>query len=472
METTSISYLLRSRNKFVQITGYLSLSLLVTATITACSDDDNNSSTDGQTELAGYLYTTTNGEGTNQVIKLDRYSDGSTRNEIAYTTNSGGGANTAAGGDARGDFDSQNAIQIIGDYLLNVNAGGNTISVFFIDRPTGDLTLLSNIDSAGVRPVSITYSAKTDSDNDYWVVVGNQWNNPNVQKDGASIERYPDDAFHNADLTLADDTDAVRNITLFSFDATNGTLVLDATLDTYVRENGGPATVTFSDDGTKLAVSTWGIAHFSTEEPSLLEQHSSRVYVYDFENGAVTGERFYEEEGIAGTIGLNWARASNSTLHASNFNLIPSKTDHSLTVLSDNGVGVAKVDNYNTAGVGDIDEACWTLLNPDGSMLYVSSFGANVISAFNISDAGNVTSQAEVTPRGGNAPAGDTKDMYVTPDNKYLYNLGAFQSFSINRFDITDSGIIYADQTEFVTTSDSIGSAGTYNFLGLAGYDI
>ena len=106
METKSISYLLRSRNKFAQIAGYLSLSLLVTATITACSDDDNNSSTDGQTELAGYLYTTTNGEGTNQVIKLDRYSDGSTRNEIAYTTNSGGGANTAAGGDARGDFDS------------------------------------------------------------------------------------------------------------------------------------------------------------------------------------------------------------------------------------------------------------------------------------------------------------------------------------------------------------------------------
>lgn len=421
----------------------------------------------------GFLYTTTNGEGMNQVLKLDRYSDGSLINETAYTTNSKGGANTAAGGDAKGDFDSQNAIQIIGDYLLNVNAGGNTISVFSIDKPTGSLVFKNNVNSEGVRPVSIAYTKKAGSSNAYWVVVGNQWNNPNVQKDGANIERYPNDAFHAADLKRPDESDTVRNVALFSFDALSGDLTPEKVLDTYVRENGGPTCVSFNDNGTKLGVSTWGIAHFSTEVTSLDEQHPSRVYVYDFEDGSVSGERYFEEDGIAGSIGFNWAKGSNNTLHVSNFNLIPNKRNNSLTVLKDDGKTVTKSANYNTAGTDDIDEACWTLLNPDGNTLYVASFGANVISSFDVDGRGNIVSDVRATSRGDNAPAGDTKDMYITPDNRYLYVLGAFQSFSVNRFDISASGKIrYKDQVPLTTTKASIGNAGTYNFLGLAGYDV
>ena len=426
-----------------------------------------------RTKLKGFLYTTTNGEGMNQVLKLDRYSDGSLNNETAFNTNSKGGANTAAGGDAKGDFDAQNAIQIIGDYLLNVNAGGNTISVFSIDKRSGDLSLLNNVNSGGERPVSIAYTKKRGSRNSYWVVVGNQWNNPNVQKDGANIERYPNDAFHAADLTKAHSSDGVRNISLFSFNAATGELTSEEILDTYVRANGGPTCVSFSEDGTKLAVSTWGIAHFSTEVTSLDEQRPSRVYVYDFLNGSIVGKRYFEEEGISGTIGLNWAKGSNSALHVSNFNLIPSKRNYSLTVLKDTGLSVAKVGEYNTAGMGDIDEACWTVLNPEGDKLYVASFGANIISSFDVHQSGNIISNVGASKRGDNAPAGDTKDMYITSDNKYLYTLGAFQSFSINRFDISSSGNIeYRDQVLMETTKESIGKAGTYNFLGLAGYGL
>ncbi|MGI9551351.1 MAG: hypothetical protein ACR2MT_09135 [Aurantibacter sp.] len=434
---------------------------------------NNDDALEGPPTLVGFLYTTTNGENTNQLIKIDRFSDGSLLNEIAYSTNSLGGANTGAGGDAKGDFDAQNAIQIIGDYLLNVNAGGNTISVFSIDRPTGGLTFKNNVSSGGNRPVSIAFTKKEGNNNSYWVVVGNQWNNPNVQKDGANIERYPNDAFHAANMGQSDESDAARNIVLFSFDASNGNLTPEKVLDTYVRKNGGPTCISFSDDGTKLGVSTWGIAHFSTEVTSLDEQHPSRVYVYDFAKGTISGERYFEEEGIAGSIGFNWAKASNNILHVSNFNLIPSKRNNSLTVLNDNGTTVAKSGNYNTAGTEDIDEACWTLLNADGDKLYVASFGANVISAFDIDRFGKVASNATATARGDNAPAGDTKDMYITPDSKYLYVLGAFQSFSINRFDISTSGKIkYKDQTPLATTSAYVGKAGTYNFLGLAGYDL
>ena len=103
----------------------------------------------------------------------------------------------------------------------------------------------------------------------------------------------------------------------------------------------------------------------------------------------------------------------------------------------------------------------------------MASFGANVISAFDVDGSGKIASTLKAASRGGNAPAGDTKDMYITPDNKYLYVLGAFQSYSINRFDISNSGKIkYQAQIALNTTSASIGKAGTYNFLGFAGYDL
>ena len=246
--------------------------LILLTTLTLCTflifsgckknNDNNNRKT------IGYLYTTTNGEGINQVVRFSRFEDGSLADETAYTTNSKGGANVNAGGDAHGDFDAQGAVQIIGDYLLNVNAGGNTVSLFSLNRSSGDLAFKSNTPSGGTRPVSIAYTKKTGSSNEYWVVVGNQWNNPNVQKDGKEIERYPNNAFFTQDLKKPDASDMERNIQLFSFNSSLGTLKPEKLLDNYVRENGGPTTVSFSDDGTKLAVATWGIAHFNTKNIS------------------------------------------------------------------------------------------------------------------------------------------------------------------------------------------------------------
>jgi len=131
--------------------------------------------------VVGYLYTSLNGEGTNQVIAFERYMDGGLGGQTAYSTGSKGGANRMAGGDAAGDFDSQGALQIIGNYLLAVNAGGNTITVFGLDRATGALAKKANVASGGTRPVSLAATPKAGSRDEHWVVVGNQWNNPNVQ---------------------------------------------------------------------------------------------------------------------------------------------------------------------------------------------------------------------------------------------------------------------------------------------------
>ena len=69
-------------------------------------------------------------------------------------------------------------------------------------------------------------------------------------------------------------------------------------------------------------------------------------------------------------------------------------------------------------------------------------------------------------------PHGDSKELWLSPDNKYLYNLGAFQSFSINIFDVAGSNTKYRSQTVLSTTANGKGIAGKYNFLGLAGFDL
>ncbi|MEO5591836.1 MAG: hypothetical protein ABIR15_15745 [Chitinophagaceae bacterium] len=443
--------------------------ILVAAIImlSACKKHDDHPA--GKT--TGYLYTSINGEGENKIVRFSRAEDGDLSAEKSWGTGSNGGANVAAGGDAHGDFDAQGAVQLIGDWLLAVNAGGNQVSVFSLDRKSGDIGFKSNTASGGTRPVSIAFTRKgNNNNNEYWVIVANQWNNPNVQKDGAKIERYPNNAFFMADLSKPDASDAERNIRLFSFNSVTGTLSPEKLLDTYDRENGGPTTVSFSDDGKKIAVSTWGIAHFDTQVTSVTEQHPSRVYVYDFASGNISGRRYFEEKGIAGTIGFSWARNSTSKLFVSNFNLIPEKRDNSVTVLEDNGSSVIKKSNYGVTAGSAINEACWTALSPDGNNLYVASFQTNLVSAFSVNGA--LLSLKTVEQRKDVAPNGDSKELWVSPDGKFVYNLGAFQSFSINLFTASGNNVRYKSQTILGTTSAGLGTAGKYNFLGLTGYDL
>jgi len=233
--------------------------------------------------------------------------------------------------------------------------------------------------------------------------------------------------------------------------------------------------VAFNADGSKLAVSTWGIAHFGTATPT--NQKPSRVYVYDFDGktGDVGNARHFEEKGISGSIGFNWD-LNSSTLFVSNFNLATNKHDNGLTVLSDDGSRVTKVANFGTGDGADIDEACWTTLNRDGTSLYVSSFGGNIISQFDVDAAGMVSkvgpnAETAYVRRKAGTPAGDTKDMYVTDDGKYMYNLGAYQTFTISKFDISATGALtFTDEYKVDAATES--GPGAYNFLGLTGFDI
>ncbi|MET3900302.1 DNA-binding beta-propeller fold protein YncE [Devosia sp. UYZn731] len=427
-------------------------------------------------DAAGYIYTTLNGTDTNSVVAFDRDADGSLKNERAFSTESKGGADPTAGGDAAGDFDAQGGIEIVGDYLLNVNAGGNTVSVFNLDRTTGDLTLKGNVPSGGARPVSIAVEPKSEGSTVYWVVVANQMGNPNIQKGGKGedpIEYYPNKEFFAAGGDISK-VSPDRNIALMSFDSLTGDLTMNSVLETFDGMNGGPDNVEFSPDGTKLALATWGVAHFATAMPT--EQRPSRVYFYDFDvaTGKVDGERHFEETGIAGSIGFSWSADSDS-VYVSNFNLTPDTLDNSLTVLTDDGKSITKTANFGTGddANGGADEACWTVLSPDGKKLYVASFTGNIISEFNVSSSGDVSIEGPgpVTAfahRADTTPAGDTKDLYISPDGKSLYVNGSYQSFTVSQFNAESGKLTLVDETRVEAAADTF--KGAYNFLGLTGF--
>ncbi len=432
--------------------------LIGSLVLTSCDKDDDDDNGDN---YKGYIYTSNNSSTGNGIIALGRNSDG-TVTELPgspYTTGNNGDA-------VEGDFDTQWALRIVGDFLLAVNAGNNpvngSISVFKINRKDGSLTqvdqntatpAMDNVDSRGVRPASI---AAKDIGGTSWVVVANQHSNPNFQMSPAV-------AFGSVAST------PLRNVAIFAFNKTTGLLEYKSIGATYMDgNNGGPTTIEFNTAGTKIAVSTWGVTHFMTPDADLTKQKPSRLYVYNFSAGTLTQTGIYEEVGVSGSIGFSWS-PNDQYIYLSNFNLHSSKEENSVTV-HDGSTG-AKIQNFATGGRND--EGCWTWVSLDRTKLYVVSFGENVVSVFDIGSDNKLAKT--LTPnffmRKGNPPPGDSKDLYQTSDG-YLYVAGSYQTHSIVAYRTGGSGALteisgspYAVPSSVAKTKDQ------HAYLGLTGFE-
>lgn len=190
---------MKKTNKWLPL--MLSASMIVFTT--ACNNTGTNNdkaaeskqasdSTDSK-QVLGYIYTTTNGEGDNEVIQLARFADGTLGNEKTYNTGAKGGS--AHDAPAHGDYDAQGQTKIVGNCLLTCNTGANSIAVFHINRENGDLHFVNNYSSQGTRPVTIGSTPVEGSADEFWVLVGNQWNTPTVIYDGDKMQRLPSDDF-------------------------------------------------------------------------------------------------------------------------------------------------------------------------------------------------------------------------------------------------------------------------------------
>jgi WD40 repeat protein len=357
----------------------------------------------------------------------------------------------------------------VGDFLLTANVGAHSISILKIDRPSGELTLIANVNSYGQKPVTISSTPVVGQPGAFWVAVGNQWDQPTVIYGGSKLERLPSDEFLQGDLTKPHPSDNDRTVELYRLDR-EGSLKHVRRLDYYPRENGGAAQISFSPDGKKLAVSTWGIPHFLTDDPKLEEMHPSRVYLYDFEDGAVSRRRHFEEAGISGSVGFEWGPRAEM-LYVTNFSIVNAKGDNGLTVLKDERDRITKVAHYPTGRTDpkDIDEACWSSLSPKKDMLYVVSYVTNMITPFKLDpNSGEVIGRMPLITRDkGYAPPSDSKDVTISSDGRHMYWLGSFQSYSINLLDLESDGTAtYRGQYTLAATKSAAGQPGVYEPWG------
>ncbi len=435
----------------------LTIILMAAACFSACKKDEGGGSDDG---YKGYIYTSNNATSGNGIIMMGRKADG-TLTELPGSPMATGSAGDAADD----DFDHQNGLRIIGDYLLAVNAGANptngTISVFRMNRANGSLTqidqnpstpTMDNMDSRGERPVSI--AAKTVGSNT-WIAVGNQHSNPNYQK--------PTKEQHGMVVSTPN-----RNVAIFAMDAATGILTFKNTGATYMDgTNGGPTNVDFNADGSQIAVSTWGVTHFATPEPDLALQKPGRLYIYSFADGAMTQTGMYEEVGVSGNIGFSWS-PNGSLIYLTNFNLHSSKEDYSVTV--HNSTTAALVQHFAT-GMRN-DENCWTWVSNDKTKLFTAAFTENTVSVFDIAGDGKLS--VSLTPnyflRSG-VPEEDTKDLYQSLDG-YLYNSGAFMSHTVTTFKVAGNGALTEISGSPYKVPSSVGKSKLeHAYIGLTGFD-
>ena len=416
---------------------------------------------DNDADYAGFIYTSTNATTGNAIIAVGREADGSLKElkGSPYMTGSTGDA-------AEGDFDTEWALRIVGDYLLAVNAGNNpvnsSISVFKINKNDGSLkqvdqnpatSVMDNMDSRGVRAVSIASKVINGVN---WLLVGNQFANPNYQKSPAQAFGFP--------IVST----PLRNVAVFKFDQSNGLLQYQSIGATYLNgTNGGPCTVEFNTTGTKIAVSTWGIPHFDAPDADLSLQKPSRLYVYNFSNGTLSQTGMFEETGISGSIGLSWSPNDNY-VYLTNFNLHSSKEANSVTV--HDGTSAAKIQNFATSDRND--EACWSWVSLDKRKFYSASFTSNDVSLFDIAADNRLAvpfSPNFVHRRG--SPPQDTKDMHETAG--FLYVSGAFKSHSISTFLRNPAtGALIENYSSPYAIPSSVGKTNDEQaFLGLTGFD-
>jgi hypothetical protein len=61
--------------------------------------------------------------------------------------------------------------------------------------------------------------------------------------------------------------------------------------------------------------------------------------------------------------------------------------------------------------------------------------------------------------------------MYLSDDGKFMYVLGAYQTFTVSRFDLSPDGAL-SFSAEYEVEAATESGPGAYNFLGLTGFDI
>lgn len=329
-------------------------------------------------QLAGAVYTATNSPSGNAVLVFNKDADGNFAPPIAFPT---GGAGTGSGLSNQGGVVLSENHQ----WLLAVNAGSNTVSVFeVLDE---GLSLTDVQESGGARPVSI--------------------------------------AIHDEVVYVLNAGDAAIPDNISGFRLTNRGQLKPVAYSTLLLSGRsvGPAQIAFNSTGDALMVTerlTGRIDIFSVDRDGfafgLTVYNSSGLTPFGFAFGK--REQVFVSEAFGG--------AANSSA-ASSYALKPNGR---LRLVS------GSVRTTETS-------ACWLVVSSDGRFAYTANAASATISAYRIDFGGRLQLIHDDGVAAALAGGGPT-DMALSADGRFLYVLqsggGRVSSFAVGADGSLDAG--------------------------------
>lgn len=327
-------------------------------------------------EPPGAVYAMTNATSGNEVIVLFRDLNGYLNYPAHFPT---GGNGTGGGlGNQGGVILSESQ-----RWLLAVNAGSNSISVFAI-KPFG-LRLMGTYPSGGVRPVSLT--------------------------------------IHDDELVYVVH-DTSDNIVGFKMDSRGALTMIPGSVQPLSSSGTSPAQISFDRHGDLLLVT---------------EKATNRISVFEVDRDGVASRR--KTVNSAGQTPFGFAlgfrdqlfvsEAFGGAREASALTSYEIEDDNALRVIS------RSVRSRQTA-------ACWVVLSPDGRYAYVSNTGSDTITSYRVSCEGHLTRLQTIAANTGDGPidmaiSADGRFLYVT--NRAGGSIGAYRLNPTGRLTPIHGGI-------------------------------
>lgn len=314
---------------------------------------------------AGHVFTMTNSAGGNEILVFERMSDGTLTPAGAVAT---GGLGSGAG------LGSQGALVLDGHWLLAVNAGSNSVSVF--RERGGELELRDVEPSGGIMPISVTSAGRI-------VYVLNAGGDGNIT--GFRLDRHGD---------LTPIPGAVKPLSSGA---------------------SGPAQIEFSPRGNHLIVT---------------EKATNLLLAYPVDRHGMAGDPVITPS--TGQTPFGFAFHRNRLVVSEAFGGAPLASAMSSHILEGNGalsVVSAAVATNQTA-------ACWVVITNNGKFAYTTNTGSNSISAYELGRDGSLTlignGIAGMTGAGpiDMALSGNSRYVYTTNTGD-----GSLSVFAVNNHD-------------------------------------